>query len=351
MNNINNINNINLETYKDRGLTGLANLGNSCYINSCMQVLSHTYELNDLLDDSKFIEKLNECTDTTLLQEWIKLKTLMWSENCTVAPYRFFKCIQEISTTKNRSMFGGFSQNDLPEFLGFIIECFHTSVTRKVDISICGRIVNDTDKLAKACFEMIQNMYGKSYSEIIELFNGVHVSLLTSTDNNDILAITPEPFCILSLPIPNKANISLYDCLDFYCLFEKLDGENAWYNEKTKSKQDVKKGIVFWSLPNILIIDLKRFTNFNKKINNIIDIPINDVDLSKYVKGYNSESYIYDLFGICNHSGNCNGGHYTAYVKNANNKWYEFNDTLVNEIQEKNVISEKSYCLFYRKKK
>ena len=48
------------EKYKDRGLTGLANLGNTCYINSCLQVLSHAYEFQlkleniqeDIRDDS-----------------------------------------------------------------------------------------------------------------------------------------------------------------------------------------------------------------------------------------------------------------------------------------------------------
>ena len=47
------------------------------------------------------------------------------------------------------------------------------------------------------------------------------------------------------------------------------------------------------------------------------------------------------------------GGHYTAYVKNANAKWYLYNDTNVIEVKEKfsEINNSHSYCLFYRKKK
>jgi ubiquitin C-terminal hydrolase len=45
------------------------------------------------------------------------------------------------------------------------------------------------------------------------------------------------------------------------------------------------------------------------------------------------------------------GGHYTSYVKNANGKWYHFNDTIVSEVGLKeSIISPKAYVLFYRKK-
>ncbi len=68
--------------------------------------------------------------------------------------------------------------------------------------------------------------------------------------------------------------------------------------------------------------------------------------------GYDSEKCIYDLYGICNHSGSVLGGHYTSFVKNANGKWYHFNDTIVTEVTNlENLITTKAYCFFYRKNK
>ena len=62
--------------------------------------------------------------------------------------------------------------------------------------------------------------------------------------------------------------------------------------------------------------------------------------------------YIYDLYGVCNHSGGVLGGHYTSYIRTKNNKWYLFNDKIISEVKNTNcIISAKAYCLFYRKKK
>ena len=335
--------------YNNKGLTGLANIGNTCYINSCMQLLSHTYELNNFLD-SLNKKNINNNIEAVIFTEWNNLRTLMWSENCTIAPCGFIKAIQHVATKKKITIFSGYMQNDVCEFLLFIIDCLHMGIKREVEMTINGTVINEMDTLAKECYKMMQTMYKTEYSEILNIFYGISVTQIKSYKTGDILSRTCEPFSILSLSLPNKISATIQDCLDLYGSDEELIDDNAWFNDKTNLKENVKKNIIFWSLPNVLIIDLKRFNNSNRKIHLMITTPLNDLDLSKYVYGYNSKDYIYDLFGTGNHSGSVYGGHYTAHIKNANGKWYSFNDAAVNEIEENNIIGQHTYCLFYRKK-
>ena len=290
--------------------------------------------------------------DSLLLLEWDNLRTLMWNNNCIVSPNKFLNTVHKLATVKGMEMFTGYSQNDLPEFLLFLIDCFHNSISREIKMTISGQPENETDKIALQCFEMIKNMYSKEYSEIWNLFYAVHVSEITNLETGKQIKITPEPYFMIDLPIPsNNKSPTLIDCFECYVEGEILDGDNAWYNEETKQKINIRKKILFWSLPNILVIDLKRFNARNQKNQILVTFPLDDLDLTKYVIGYKKESYHYDLYVVCNHSGGVLGGHYTAYVKNANGKWYHFNDTSVTEVGlQESIVSPKAYCLFYRKK-
>ena len=340
------------EKYKDNGLSGLANLGNTCFINSCVQILSHTYELNDFLNLDSYKKKLKNKYDSALLLEWDNLRKLLWNANCIVSPGKFIQTIQKIAQIKGLDIFTGNSQNDLPEFLLFLIDCFHTSLSREIKMTISGSPENETDKIAIQCYEMVKNMYSKEYSEIWNLFYGVHVSEISSLENGKVLKTIPEPFFMIDLPIPsNNKSPSLIDCFDLYVTGETLENENAWYNEETKVKENIRKKILFWSFPTILVIDFKRFNARNQKNQILISFPLDNLDLSEYVIGYKKNSFKYELYGICNHSGNVLGGHYTSYVKNSNGKWYHFNDTSVSEVGLiESLVSTKAYCLFYRKK-
>lgn len=338
--------------YKDNGLTGLANLGNTCFLNSTIQCISHTYELNELFDkdnSSKFTDK--DKVKLCVFNEWNDLRKLMWKTNCKISPGRFVSAIHQIARIKKRELFTGFAQNDLPEFLLFFMDEIHEAFKRSVKMNITGTQENEKDKLAISCYKMLETMYAKEYSEIVELFYGIHVSQISNMENK-ILAQSPEPFFMINLPIPQKRTPNIYECFDLYTEKEKLEGDNQWLNEDTNTREDVIKQIQFFSLPNILVVDFKRFDNRMRKNNCLIDFPLDELDLSKYVIGYNEKAYSYECYGICNHSGSALGGHYTSFVKNANGDWYHFNDTHVSKVDDvKKVISPKAYCLFYRKKK
>lgn len=338
--------------YKGKGLTGLVNLGNTCFLNSCMQALSHTYELNELLSSAKCKKVKNDkSVDTIILNEWNDLRTVMWNNNGTVSPNRFVHFVQQVADSKGRELFTGWAQNDMPEFLLFVIECIHNSISRKMNMKITGNIENGVDNLAIACYKMLQSTYAKEYSEIMDLFYGIYVSELKSVADNVSQNVKPESFFMLDLPIPKK-NATLYECFDEFTNYEVLEGDNAWFNEKTGEKESVKKQIVFWNFPKILVITLKRFSaDGSRKIQDLIDFPLENMNLSKYVSGYNSKQYVYDLYAICNHSGGPMGGHYTAFVKNIDNEWCHFNDVnLDKNIAPHQIVTPKAYCLFYRKK-
>lgn len=338
------------EKYNSKGLTGLANLGNTCFLNTILQCLSHTYEFKQFLDNDQHKDKLNKIPESLLLVEWNSLQQMMWKENCVIQPNKFLKIVHQVAKFKKRDIFTGYSQNDCQEFFVFLLECFHSSMQREVEMEITGDVKSKKDELAIKCYEMMKDMYTKEYSEILNFFSGILITKIMDIDEKEILSIKTEPIFMISLAV-NNGN-SLEQLFDNFVLSEKLVDDDQYFNDKLNEKQDAVKKTLFWSLPEILVIDLKRWSITNKrKISSIIDFPLENLDLSKFISGYKKDSYVYDLYGICNHTGGTNGGHYFAYVKNANKKWYIFNDTIVKEMSESKLVSQYAYCLFYRKKK
>ena len=109
------------------GLTGLSNLGNTCFMNASLQCLSHTEELTQLIERNNRYHK-----DGTLLKEYYELHKLMWQKDCIVSPKRFLSCVQETAKKTNMSLFTGYAQNDLPEFIMFLFNSIHESLKREV---------------------------------------------------------------------------------------------------------------------------------------------------------------------------------------------------------------------------
>lgn len=90
------------------------------------------------------------------------------------------------------------------------------------------------------------------------------------------------------------------------------------YCPRCKEHRQATKKLDLWMLPDVLVFHLKRFSYsryLKNKLDTFVNFPIHNLDLSKYMKSNDGESYVYELYAISNHYGGLGGGHYTAYAK------------------------------------
>ena len=333
-----------MDKYYKKGLCGITNLGNTCFMNSIIQCINVNRDLVDYFE--KCIVKNEDSLEVKLVKEWIILSNSLYSKNAVVTPESFHQTIQLLSIKKNNDTFSGFNQNDSQEFLQFLLENLHTGLSKEVNMNVNGKPKNELDRMAIKALNNWKIYFKNDYSKIIEIYYGQYYSKITS--DNDIKYKTEsfDPFSNISLEIPDNDIVSIYDCFNNFCKKEDIE-----FKISDNDTNKYQKKLNIWRFPEHLIIFFKRFTNNGFKINKTVDFPLEDLNLNEYCGGYDQNDSIYNLYAISNHEGNIFGGHYWAYTKNADNKWYKFNDKYVTQADESELVNENAYCLFYKKKK
>uniref|UniRef100_A0A3B4X5M9 Ubiquitin carboxyl-terminal hydrolase n=1 Tax=Seriola lalandi dorsalis TaxID=1841481 RepID=A0A3B4X5M9_SERLL len=143
-----------------------------------------------------------------------------------------------------------------------------------------------------------------------------------------------------------QTTVQLQECIELFTTVETLEEENPWYCPVCKKHQLATKKLDLWSLPEVLIIHLKRFsyTKFTReKLDSIVDFPLRDLDFSgcllrKSLSNGEPPSR-YDLIAVSNHYGGLRDGHYTSYAKNKDNgQWYYFDDSKVTYAREDQIV-------------
>lgn len=191
---------------RSRGLRGLNNLGNTCFMNSALQCLSNTYELQQYFVSGAYKEELN--TDNPLgmggaiAEAFGNLIANLWNGQGGSFWPREFK----YALSRFAPQFSGYAQHDSQELLAFLLDGLHEDLNRILKKPyIEAPDWEGGDEKALVAFAKRQwDIYkARNDSVIVDLFQGQYRSTLVCPECNKI-SIKFDPFMYLTLPIPNK---------------------------------------------------------------------------------------------------------------------------------------------------
>ncbi|XP_068609075.1 ubiquitin carboxyl-terminal hydrolase 21 [Brachionichthys hirsutus] len=335
------------------GRVGLRNIGNTCFLNSIVQCLSHTHGLRDYSLCKLYKQEKFSKEDAKLMEAFSQVLSGLWdgNEGDTVTNPRQLYILFKGAVPG----FSDYSQQDAQEFLRFLLDKLHTEINRRPYSRRAGKEpeqINSGFRISEEGAAMWKKHLERDDSRIVDLFSGqlrssLHCSLCSHHSN------TFDVFCDLSLPIPKRRSageVRLKDCLDLFSQEEKLDKENSPMCERCNRHTECTKQLSIQRFPQVIVIHLNRFTMSRWSISKstvYVSFPLTNLDLGPY-GSVNCGPVLYDLYAICNHTGTVNMGHYTACCLDENG-WCLYNDSSVTPVSESQLQTNQAYVLFYRR--
>ncbi|EFC44316.1 predicted protein, partial [Naegleria gruberi] len=320
---------------------GLKNIGNTCFMNSTLQCLCSIQPIRDYFLSQFKINPKKEGNLATQFSALLRSLTSVDDLYTPVNPIDFKRTLNQYT-----SLFRGNDQQDSQEFLRYVLDGLSEDTNRIVEKPKYEELEDiANENIIDQSNRWFRNYIERSSSFVTDLFLGQLKSEIKCLVCGR-QSVTFDPFLDICLPINLKRgrksyisydrDVSLEECLLKFTEEECLGGIEQVYCSSCKKHQDTSKVLSFFRVPEVLVIQLKRFSNDQKLLDQVNLCEL--LEFNNYVapeaadKIYNNQPITYQLMGVIKHFGSLRGGHYICQVRNAEGQWIEYNDSAVKNV-------------------
>ncbi|KAF2318118.1 hypothetical protein GH714_041465 [Hevea brasiliensis] len=354
-----------------RGLRGLNNLGNTCFMNSVLQALLHTPPLrNYFLSDRHnryYCKKKNGVSNSNaggkrnvgtadghgnknarcLACDMDAMFSAVFSgDRKPYSPAKFL-----YSWWQHASNLASYEQQDAHEFFISMLDGIHENVEKDRhkphsqghgDCCIAHRVFSGILRSDVMC--MTCGFTSTTYDPCVDISldlephqGGSSKSVSTKTHhscNGEVDGMNPGQNCGIS---------TLMGCLDRFTRPERLGADQKFFCQQCQ--ENVKEVDRYLQFP--FSLDMTPYLSSsilrNRFGNRIFPFDGDEPDAS------NEMSSEFELFAVVTHTGKLDAGHYVTYLR-LSNQWYKCDDAWVTQVNENIVRAAQGYMMFYVQK-
>ncbi|XP_057721233.1 ubiquitin carboxyl-terminal hydrolase 5 isoform X4 [Arachis stenosperma] len=196
------------------GLTGLLNLGNTCFMNSAIQCLVHTPEFARYFRED-YHQEINWQNPLGMVGELAlafgELLRKLWAPGRTPIAPRPFKA----KLARFAPQFSGHNQHDSQELLAFLLDGLHEDLNRVKHKPYIKSRDADGRPDEEVADEYWANHIARNDSIIVDVCQGQYKSTLVCPVCNKV-SVTFDPFMYLSLPLQSTSSrtmtVTVFTC-------------------------------------------------------------------------------------------------------------------------------------------
>jgi ubiquitin carboxyl-terminal hydrolase 8 len=345
---------------EEKGVTGLLNMRNTCYMNATLQALRHNTELSAFFLENKqeqWITRKPDSPKVNLVKGTADLLRSVWSGSkpAYVRPEGVLQCMHPAAIAAGFDQFAVPMQHDSHEFLTFFLDQLHEGMAEEVNIEITRPPpTTSKEKAIQTALEAWKKNFGQSYSPLTEMIYGLLRVNLTCTQCGNVVD-NYETFNCFKLPLQKQVDLSgniptLESMFTEELKEERIEGYACEKCTPDRPTVICKRSI--WRLPRMLCLSIKRFSYDGRKIHTPIKFdPNQPLKLTQFFTSDSpepSQHQAYECFATVDHHGVAGGGHYTAQGKSPlSERWHLFDDETAYSIAEPQ-FGDSTYILFFK---